>query len=122
MEKSIWEERVRKNTSAKGLGSYNRVKTEVCAKKGESVLIVERKERGDIGICGGPTKKRVYLTLQVTPNFASIFCNKKRWKTKDGTRLLLYKSVNHKEWIPSTPYCRYTRWSRKEEGVYETGS
>jgi len=45
MEKSIWEERVREDTSAKGLGSCDRVKREVCAKKEEGVktldLIVE---------------------------------------------------------------------------------
>ena len=63
MEKSIWKERVRKNASAKGLGLCNRVKRGVCAKKGEGVFIVERRERGDIGICGGPTKKRVYSTF-----------------------------------------------------------
>jgi len=41
---------------------------------------------------------------------------------KDGTRLPSYKSMNNKEWIPFTSYCRYTGWSRKEEGVYKTES
>ena len=63
MEKSIWEERVRKNASAKGLGSCNRVKREVCAKKGKGIFIVKERERGGTGICGGPTKKRVYPTF-----------------------------------------------------------
>jgi len=63
VEKSIWKERVRNNASAKGLGSCDRVKRGVCAKKGEGVFIVERRERGGTGIYGGPTKKKVYLTF-----------------------------------------------------------
>jgi len=77
IEKSIWKERVREDASVKGLGSYNRVKRGVYTKKGEGVFIVEGREKGDTGICGGPTKKRVYLTFQVTPNFTSTFCSKK---------------------------------------------
>jgi len=41
---------------------------------------------------------------------------------KNGTKLLSYKSVDNKERIPFTPYYRYTGWSRKEKGVYETRS
>ena len=46
MEKSIWKKRVREDTSVKGLGSCNRVKRGVYAKKGEGVFIVEGRERG----------------------------------------------------------------------------
>ena len=46
--------------------------------KKKKVYSLSREERGGIGICGGPTKKRVYLTFQVTPNFASTFCSQKR--------------------------------------------
>ena len=60
MEKSIWEQRIGKNASTKGLGSCNRVKRGICAKKGEGVFIVKGREGGSTGICGGPTKKRVY--------------------------------------------------------------
>ena len=77
VEKSIWKERARKNASAKGLGSCDRVKRGVCAKKGKGVFIVKRREKRDIGICEGPTKKRVYPTFQVTPNFASTFHSQK---------------------------------------------
>jgi len=97
VKKSIWEERVRKNASVKGLGLCNRVKRGVCAKKGEGVFIIKGREKGDIGICEGPTKKRVYLTFQVTPNFASTFCSKKGWKMKNGTGLLTYKPVDDKK-------------------------
>ena len=97
MEKSIWEEKVRKNASVKGLGSCDRVKRGVCAKKGKGVFIVEERERRGTGICRELTKKRVYLTFQVTPNFASTFCSKKGQKMKNGTGLLTHKPVDNKK-------------------------
>ena len=119
IEKSIWEERVGKNASVKGLGLCDRVKRGVCAKKEEGVFIVEGRERGDTSICGGPTKKRVYLTFQVTPNFASTFCSKKGWKMKDSTGLLTHKPVDDKKWVPPPSHSRYIGWSRKEKSIYE---
>jgi len=107
IEKSIWEERVRKDASVKGLGSCNRVKRGVCAKKEESVFIVKGRERGGIGICGGPTKKRVYPTFQVTPNFASTFRSQKEWKTKNGTGLSTHKPVDDKKWVPPPSHSQY---------------
>jgi len=41
IEKSIWEKRVREDTSAKGLGLCDRVKREVCTKKGEGVKTLD---------------------------------------------------------------------------------
>jgi len=107
MEKSIWKKRVREDTSVKGLGSCNRVKRGVCAKKGKGIFIVEGRERGGTGICGGLTKKRIYLTFQVTPNFASIFCSHKEWKTKNGTGLSTHKPVDNKRWISPPSHSRY---------------
>jgi len=57
------EKGVRKDASAKILGSCYRVERRVCAKKGKSVFIIKRRERRSTGICGGSAKKRVYLTL-----------------------------------------------------------
>jgi len=56
IEKSIWEKRVGEDASAKGLGSCNRVKREVCTKKGKGIFIVKKREREGTGICGGPRK------------------------------------------------------------------
>jgi len=81
----------------KGLGSCNRVKRGVYTKKEEGVFIVEGRERGGTGIHEGPTKKRVYLTFQVAPNFTSTFCSKKGWKTKNGAGLLTHKPVDNKK-------------------------
>ena len=97
IEKSIWEKRIGEDASVKGLESCNRVKRGVCAKKGKGVFIVKGKERGGTGICGGPTKKRIYPTFQVIPNFASTFHSQKRWKTKNGTGLSIHKPVDNKK-------------------------
>jgi len=119
MEKSIWEKRVGEDASVKGLGSCNRVKRGVCAKKGEGIFIVKRRERGGTGICGGPTKKRIYPTFQVTPNFTSTFCSQKGWKTMNGTGLLTHKPVDDKKWVSSPSHSGYIGWSRKKKSIYK---
>ena len=40
---------------------------------------------------------------------------------ENGVELLIYKSVDDKEWVSLTPYCRHAEWGRKEEGVYKAG-
>jgi len=77
VKKSLWKERVRKDTSAKSLGSCYRAKRGICAEKGESIFTVERRKRGSTSICRRLAEKRVYLILQITTNFASTFCSKK---------------------------------------------
>jgi len=67
---------------------------------GHQTLAADRGERGGTGICGGPTKKRVYPTFQVAPNFTSTFCSKKGWKTKNGIGLSTHKPVDDKKWVP----------------------
>jgi len=77
MEESIWKERIKKDTSVKGLGLCNRIKERVYAKEGKGIFTVQRRERGSANICGGSAKKRVYSIFQVVPNFTSTFCGKK---------------------------------------------
>ena len=79
MKESIWKERVRKDTSAKGLGPRDRVEKEVYAKERESVFVVEREERESTSICGGSVVKRVHSSLQITTNITSTLCGKKEW-------------------------------------------
>jgi len=122
VEKSLWKEGIKKDASAKILGSRNKVKRRLCAKKGESVFTVERGEGGSASIREGPVEERIYPTLQIAPNITGTLCSKKGWKVKNGTRLSSYKLMDDKEWIPPSAYCGYTGWSRKEEGLHETGS
>ena len=121
MEKSIWEKGIGENAGTKGLGPCHRIKREVYTKKGKSILTVKRRKEGSTDICGGPTKERVYLTLQVAPDITSALCGKKGWHTENGTRLSTHKPVDDKKWVPPTPHRRYTGWSRKEKGVYKAG-
>ena len=121
MEESIWKKGVEKDTSAKDLGPCHRVKRGVYTKKREGILTIERRKRGSTKICGRSTEKRIYLTLQVTPNIASTLCGEKGWHTEDGIGLSTSKLVDSKKWIPFTPHHRHIGWSRKKEGVYKVG-
>jgi len=122
VEKGVWKKKVRENASAKGLGPYHRIERGVCTKKGKDILFVEGEKGGSTGICGESVEERIHPIFQVTPNVTSVLCGKKEWYMENGTRLLTYKPVDNKEWVSLTPYCRYTGWSRKEEGVYKAGS
>jgi len=121
VEESIWKKEVRKDASAKDLGPCHRVERGVYTKKREGILTIERRKRGSTKICGRPTEKRIYLTLQVTPNVASTLCGEKEWHTEDSTGLSISKPVDSKKWIPFTPHRRHIGWSRKKEDVYEVG-
>jgi len=63
VEKGLCEKGVRKDASIKGLEPCDRVEREVCAKKGESILIIKGEKRGDTGICRGSAKKGIYSTF-----------------------------------------------------------
>ena len=121
VEKSVWKKGVRENTSVKDLGPCYRIERKVHTKKRKGVL-VEREKGGSIGICRGSVEERIYSTFQVTPNITSILCGKKGWHTKNGTRLLIHKPVDNKEWVSLIPHRRYTGWSRKEKGVHKARS
>jgi len=107
VEESIWKKEVRKDASAKDLGPCYRAKRGVYAKKREGILTIERRKRGSTKICGRPTEKRIYPTLQVTPNIAGTLCGEKGWHMEDGTGLLTSKPVDSKKWIPFTPHRRH---------------
>jgi len=119
VEESIWKKGVRKDAGTKDLGPYRRAKRRVYAKKEEDILTIKRRKRGSTEIHKRPIEERIHPTLQIIPNITSTLCGKKGWYTEDGAGLSTLKLVDDKEWILSIPHCRYIRWSRKEEGVYE---
>jgi len=121
VEESIWKKGVGKDASTKDLGPCHRIKGGIYAKKGESILAIERGKGGSTNICRRPVEEGIYLTLQVTPDIASTLCGEKGWHTENGTRLSTHKPVDNKKWVPFTPHCRYIGWSRKEKGVYKVG-
>jgi len=105
----------------KDLGPCYRIKGGIYAKKGKSILTIEREKRGGTDICGRPVEEGIYSTLQVTTDIASTLCSKKGWYMENGTRLSTHKPVDDKKWVSFTPHYRHIGWSRKEKGVYEVG-
>jgi len=91
-----WKKVFRKEESER-MPTCNRIKGEICAKKGESVFAVKRGKRGGTGICGGSTAKGIYLTIKITTDLTSPFCSKEEWKEENGIRLSSCKSVDGKE-------------------------
>ena len=83
MDKSIWEKTIRENADEKGVGLCNRSKRRVCAKKGESVSVVERRKR----VYSKTVEEEVYLTIKVTTDSASILHREKGWKEENGPGL-----------------------------------
>ena len=65
--------------------------------------------------------KKGIFSHQVTTDFASILCSKKRQQKENGTGLLLYESINNKKQIPIALNYRYSGWSRQEKGIHKTG-
>jgi len=99
VEEGIWKEEVRKDTSAKGLGSCYRVKEGIHTKKGESVFAVKGREKGSIGICRGPIKKRVYLPSKLSQTSPVYFVAK-----KDRTRRIVQDYCHINQWTIKNGY------------------
>ena len=97
MEESIWKKEVRKNASTKDLGPCHRIKGGIYAKKGESILTIERGKRGGTEFCERPVEEGIYPTLQVTPDIASTLCGEKGWHMENSTRLSTHKPVDNKK-------------------------
>ena len=108
MEKGVWKKGVRENTSTKDLGLCHRTERGVYAKKEKGILIIKGGKGKSTGICGGSVEKRIHPTFQVTSNITGTLCGKKEWHAKNGTGLLIHKSVDNKEWVSFTPHCRHT--------------
>ena len=63
VEKGLWEKRVRKDASAKGLGPCDRIEGGIYAEERKSIFAVKGRKRGGAGVYRRPAAKRVYLTL-----------------------------------------------------------
>ena len=48
--------------------------------KGKDLPIIQKQERGSPELCGRPTEKRVYQTIKISTNIASVLCTEKGWK------------------------------------------
>jgi len=63
VEESIWKKGVGKDAGTKDLGLCHRIKGGIYAKKGESILTIERGKRGSTDIYGRPVEEGIYPTL-----------------------------------------------------------
>ena len=79
VDKNLWQKTVRENAYIKNLRSHNRHEGRVCAKEGKGISIVKERKRRSERVYQGTIEERVYLTLKVTSNSASILCRKERW-------------------------------------------
>jgi len=73
------------------VGSCDRVKGEVCAKKGKGLSVVKGGKRGGKRVHQRIVEKRIYLTVKVTTNSAGILYREKGWEKVDGTRLPIFE-------------------------------
>ena len=87
MDQGIWEETIRKDTNEKGMGSCDRSKRGVCAKKGKDLPIVKGGKRGSKGVYLGAAEERVHLTIEITINSTGILCEEIGWKKENGPGL-----------------------------------
>ena len=69
------------------MGPHDRCERRVHTKERKGIPVVERKERGGKRICERAVAKRVYPTVKVTTNGASILCGEERWEKTDGAGL-----------------------------------
>ena len=91
MDKGIWEEAIGENANKEGVGSCNRCKGRVCSEEGEGVSTIKRREEGGEDVYRRTVKKRIYLTIKVTTDGASVLCKEKRWKKENGPGLSILK-------------------------------
>jgi len=71
------------------------------------VYSLSREEREEIQAFIENQLQKRYIQWSKSPDLTSPFCSKEGWQEENGTRLLLYKPVDSKEWISFTSDCRY---------------
>jgi len=73
------------------VGSCNRSEGRIRTKEGESVSLIERRERGGVRVYKEAVEERIHSAIEITTNGASVLCRKKGWKKEDGSRLLIFE-------------------------------
>ena len=67
------------------------VEGRICTKERESVLLVQRRERGGKRIYLGADKEGIHKAVKITTNNTSILCGKEGWKEENGARLPVFE-------------------------------
>ena len=56
------------------MGSYDRLKEEICTKKRENISLIQRRKKRSKEIYSGADEEEVHLTIKVTPDCTGILC------------------------------------------------
>ena len=75
----------------KSIGPCDRDERGIYTKERKSVPVVKEGKRGSKRVYLRAAEEGVHLTVQVTPDSASILYREKGWKEADSTRLLIFK-------------------------------
>jgi len=73
------------------MGLCDRGEGRVCAKEGEGLPTVKGGKRGGERVYQRAIMERIYLTVKITTDSASILCRKKGWEEVDGTGLPIFE-------------------------------
>jgi len=73
------------------MGPCNRNERRICTKEGKGISVVEGGKRRGERVYQRAVAERIYLTIKITTDGASILRRKKRWEEADGTRLLVFE-------------------------------
>jgi len=71
--------------------SCNRSQGMICTEERESISLIKRRKRRSKGVHSETDEEGVYKTVKIATNSTGILCREKRWKEKDGTRLLIFE-------------------------------
>jgi len=63
----------------------------ICTKEGESISLIERRERRGARVCKGAVEERLHSAIKVTANSASVLCGEEGWEEEDGSRLPIFE-------------------------------
>jgi len=78
IDQGIQEETIRKDADEEDIGSCDRSKGGVCAKKGKGLPIVKGEKRESKEVYPGAAEERIYPTIKITADGTGILHGEKR--------------------------------------------
>ena len=73
------------------MGPCNRSERRMCTKEGKGLSVVEGGKGGGERVYQRAVAKRIYPTIKITTDSASILCRKKGWEEVDGAGLPIFE-------------------------------
>ena len=79
MDPYLQEENEWEDANKKDVKLYNKCEERVCAKKEKSISIVKKRKKREVWVHWRIIEERVYQTLKVASNSASVLYGKEEW-------------------------------------------